>query len=116
MGRKNKKRKIQPDVRLAAFEKQCEMISDAVRLIHANLNELLTADEVARMCGMSKSTFLRLSNSGMAPASIKLERLRRWRRKEILAWIAAGCPRKNTKSKNTRQRDADLKKDDGDGR
>lgn len=97
MGRKSKKKTIQPDVRLAAFEKQCEMISDAVKLIHTNLNELLTADEVARMCGMSKSAFLRLSDSGKAPASIKLERLRRWRRQEILAWIAAGCPKSNLK-------------------
>lgn len=99
MGRKKKKKQIQPDVRLAAFEKQCEMISDAVRLIHANLNELLTADEVAKMCGMSKSTFLRLSDSGGAPASLKLDRLRRWRRLEILAWISDGCPTKPNNNK-----------------
>ncbi len=107
MGRKKKKKQIQPDVALAAFEKQCEMISDAVRVIHANLNELRTADEVAKMCGMSKSTFLRLSNSGIAPASIKLERLRRWRRQEILAWIAAGCTRKNTTLKAVKRKDHD---------
>ncbi len=94
MGRKPRKTKVNPDIRLAAFEKQCEMIADAVKLIQTNANELLTADEVARMCGMSKSAFVRLSDSGAAPAGIKLERLRRWRRQEIHAWIAAGCPRK----------------------
>jgi len=94
MGRKPKKVKVLPDIRLAAFEKQCEMIADAVKLIKSNYNELLTADEVAKMCGMSRSAFLRLSDAGMAPASIKLERLRRWKRLEILAWIAAGCPNK----------------------
>lgn len=99
MGRKRKRANVQPDIRLAAFEKQCEMIAEAVKLIHANLNELLAADEVAKMCGMSKSSFLRLSDSGMAPASIKLERLRRWRRQEVLAWISAGCPNKARRSK-----------------
>lgn len=94
MGAKRKKRKPSDDIQLAAFEKQCEMIADAVKYIQANHNELLTAGEVAKMCGMSKSTFLRLSDSGGAPASIKLERLRRWRRLEILAWITNGCPKK----------------------
>lgn len=92
MGRKPKKRKVENDIRLAAFEKQCEMIADAVKYIQANHNELLSADEAAKMCGMSKSAFLRLSNTGKAPASIKLERLRRWRRLEMLAWISEGCP------------------------
>ncbi len=92
MGRKQKKTRIDNDVRLAAFEQQCQIIADAVKLIKTNLNELLTADEVAKMCGMSKSAFLRLANSGRAPIGIKLERLRRWKREEVLAWIAAGCP------------------------
>lgn len=97
MGRKRKKRKVDNDVRLAAFEKQCVMIAEAVKYIQANHNELLSADDVARMCCMSKSAFLRLSNSGGAPASIKLDRLRRWRRLEILAWISKGCPNRGDK-------------------
>jgi predicted DNA-binding transcriptional regulator AlpA len=92
MGRKRKNDPVSADIRLAAFEKQCEMIADAVKLINSNYNELLSADEVAKMCGMSRSAFLRLADAGRTPASIKLERLRRWKRQEILAWIAAGCP------------------------
>lgn len=94
MGANRKKRKVNRDVRLAAFEKQCEIIAEAVKYIQANQNELLLAEDVARMCCMSKSAFLRLSNSGGAPAGIKLERLRRWRRLEILTWISEGCPRR----------------------
>ncbi len=101
MGRKRKKIRIDNDVRLAAFEQQCQIIADAVKLIKTNLNELLTADEVAKMCGMSKSAFLRLADSGKTPASIKLERLRRWKREEILAWIAAGCPDRSAIGKKT---------------
>ncbi len=104
MGTKRKKRKVEDDIRLAAFEKQCEMIADAVKYIQANHNELLSADEVAKMCGMSKSTFLRLSSSGGAPGSIKLERLRRWRRLEILAWISKGCPTHEKRSGATQRR------------
>lgn len=98
---KRKKRKVNNDIRLAAFEKQCEIIAEAVKFIKTNQNELLTADEVAKICGMSKSALLRLSDSGRAPASVKLERLRRWRRLEILAWISDGCPTKLKDKKAT---------------
>ncbi|MDR1613046.1 MAG: hypothetical protein LBT97_09730 [Planctomycetota bacterium] len=92
MGRKRHRKQVSGDIRLAAFEKQCEMITEAVKLINSNYNELLSANEVAKMCGMSRSAFLRLADAGRTPTSIKLERLRRWKRLEILAWIGAGCP------------------------
>ena len=91
MGRKTKRSRVAHDVRAAALE-QCDNIADAIKLIKSSINELVSAEEAAIMCGMSKSAFIRLSNSGKAPAGIKLERLRRWRKREILAWIAAGCP------------------------
>lgn len=92
MGRKPRRRKVQDDLRLAAFEKQCHFLATAVREIKRNINALLTADEVAKMCAMSKSSFLKLANTGKAPEGLKLERLRRWRREEVLEWISAGCP------------------------
>lgn len=91
MGRKPKERRVSEDVRSAALE-QCDNIRDIAQFIKLNINELLTAKEASAMCGMSKSTFIRLSKDGKAPAGIKLGRLRRWRKKEIMAWIAAGCP------------------------
>lgn len=109
MGRKPKKKPVSKDVRLAAFEQQCQIIADAVKLIKTNLNELLSAEEAAKMCGMGKTSFLKLASAGKMPASVKLDRLRRWRRKEIVAWIAAGCPDKpirkmtETPRKSTRQ-------------
>lgn len=92
MGRKPKKKRIDENVRLAAFEKQCHLLATAVKEIKKNINALLTADEAAKMCAMSKSSFLKLANTGKAPEGLKLERLRRWRRREILGWISAGCP------------------------
>lgn len=77
-------------------------IADAVKLIQSNHNELLSADEVAKMCGMGKTSFLKLANADRAPVSIKLDRLRRWRRLEILGWIAAGCPDKTREKRNTK--------------
>lgn len=55
-------------------------------------SELIDVVEVARMCGMSQSMYKKLYCMEMTPEGIKLGRLRRWRRAEILAWIEAGCP------------------------
>ncbi len=54
--------------------------------------ELIDIIEAARMCGMSKSMYKKLFSMEQTPEGIKLGRLRRWRRTEILAWINAGCP------------------------
>ncbi len=54
--------------------------------------ELIDIIEVAKMCGMSKSMYKKLYSMEQTPEGIKLGRLRRWRRTEILAWINAGCP------------------------
>jgi predicted DNA-binding transcriptional regulator AlpA len=54
---------------------------------------LVDADEAARLCGMSRSTWYELVAAGKAPARVRLPfRAGRWDRRELLAWVGAGCP------------------------
>lgn len=55
--------------------------------------ELVTTAEGAAFCGVGERTFWRWAHSGRAPRPIKIGRIARFRRSEILAWIEAGCPR-----------------------
>ena len=56
-------------------------------------SELLTVREVAYLLGRcSLRHVYRLSDANRMPRPIKLGALTRWRRTEILNWIAAGCP------------------------
>jgi predicted DNA-binding transcriptional regulator AlpA len=58
--------------------------------------ELLTAAQAARLCGIGQRTLWRWSRSGLAPRPVKigcgLRAAVRYRRTELLAWCAAGCP------------------------
>ena len=59
--------------------------------------ELATTAQAARLCNCDERTFRRWSRSGAAPAPVKLNggTLVRYRRQELLDWIAAGWPRVN---------------------
>jgi excisionase family DNA binding protein len=54
---------------------------------------LLNSREVADLIGASPRTIVRLADSGRMPRPIKVGALTRWRRSELDAWIARGCPR-----------------------
>jgi excisionase family DNA binding protein len=54
--------------------------------------ELLDAVSVADLCSCSVRTVRRLSDAGRMPRPVRLGQLVRWRRAELEAWIAAGCP------------------------
>ena len=54
--------------------------------------ELLDVRTVANMLSASRRHIYRLSDSGRMPAPVKLGALVRWRRAEVLEWIANGCP------------------------
>jgi len=58
--------------------------------------ELLTTAQAARLCGLGKRTVWRHSRSGVMPPPIKLglgpRAAVRYRRAELMHWIAAGCP------------------------
>ena len=52
---------------------------------------LLDVDQVATMCRCSARHVFRLADGGRMPRPIKLGTLVRWRRGEVLDWIAGGC-------------------------
>jgi excisionase family DNA binding protein len=66
------------------------MPSDTLETI---LPELLTTREAAKLLGIGERTLWRHSRSGAAPAPVAIGGAVRYRRSEILDWIAAGCPR-----------------------
>lgn len=55
--------------------------------------ELLNAEEAAEMAGVGKRSWWRHCSSGRAPAPVRIGGSVRWRKTELAAWIAAGCPR-----------------------
>ena len=55
--------------------------------------ELLTARQTAELCNIGERSLWRHSHSGAAPAPVRIGAAVRYRRSDILAWIAAGCPR-----------------------
>lgn len=54
---------------------------------------MLDARQVAGLIGASPRTVARLAGSGRMPRSFKVGSLTRWRRTDLEAWIARGCPR-----------------------
>lgn len=54
---------------------------------------LLDSRQVADLIGASPRTVVRLADSGRMPRSFKVGALTRWRRSDLEAWIARGCPR-----------------------
>jgi predicted DNA-binding transcriptional regulator AlpA len=53
---------------------------------------MLGAREAAAMCGIGRSLFLTLVDTGRAPLPLKLGRRTLWRVKDLQDWIDAGCP------------------------
>lgn len=58
----------------------------------ASDSALLTAEQAARYCGMSRPAWYKRVSAGYVPRPIKIGSLSRWRSEELRAWIAAGCP------------------------
>jgi excisionase family DNA binding protein len=53
--------------------------------------ELLNVKQTSAMLGASARTVYRLADAGKLPAPVRLGGLTRWRRAELLDWIAGGC-------------------------
>jgi len=53
---------------------------------------LWTADQLASALAISVRQVWRMDSAGKIPQAVKLGRLKRWRRDEILGWVEAGCP------------------------
>ncbi len=54
--------------------------------------ELVTLPVAAFMASVSPETFRRLTREGGAPPPVRVRRSVRWRRRDLIAWIDAGCP------------------------
>lgn len=66
--------------------------------LDAAATEALSADQAARMLGMSRSKFYDLDARGLVPARLHVGDLKdgRWMRRELVDWLAAGCPPRAT--------------------
>ena len=53
--------------------------------------ELLTTKQAAAFVGLGERTLWRHSHSGLAPAPLKIGGAARYRRADLVAWIAGGC-------------------------
>lgn len=53
---------------------------------------LASAAQAAALCGLSVRTWWRLDSSGRIPKAVLLGGSKKWRRSELEAWTAAGCP------------------------
>ncbi|MCX5654217.1 MAG: hypothetical protein NTY65_06175 [Planctomycetota bacterium] len=53
---------------------------------------LVSAATAARLAGIGRTLWLQLHSSGRVPLPVRLGRRVLWRREELAAWIAAGCP------------------------
>lgn len=55
---------------------------------------LMTVDDLARELRTSAKTIRRMDAAGRLPRPVKVGRAKRYVRSAIVAWIAAGCPRR----------------------
>lgn len=53
---------------------------------------LASATEAATMLGVSRSVFYRWDARGDVPRPVRIGRLRRWSRLELLRWLERRCP------------------------
>jgi excisionase family DNA binding protein len=61
--------------------------------VDALTNErLLTVGDVAEMAQVSTRQVWRLRDAGRLPMPVRVGSQIRWRRSDILEWIASGCP------------------------
>ena len=60
--------------------------------LERTLPPLLTTAQAAQLATAGERTWWRWSRAGIAPAPLKIGGAVRYRRDELLAWIADGCP------------------------
>lgn len=57
---------------------------------------LLRAAEAAAQCGVALRTWRAWDSAGRIPHPMRIARSTRWRADELRAWVAAGCPDRET--------------------
>ncbi len=66
---------------------------DDRELLPITERELLDAEDVGRLLGVSRSQIFEWSRRAMMPESITFSRACvRWRRREVVDWVLSGCP------------------------
>lgn len=53
---------------------------------------LVSVDDVGRLLSVSARTVWRLDSAGKLPKAVRVGGQKRWRRDELIAWVADGCP------------------------
>jgi predicted DNA-binding transcriptional regulator AlpA len=53
---------------------------------------LISIRQLAELLGRSEASLHRDAQCGRLPRSVKIGTARRWRRQEVLDWVASGCP------------------------
>lgn len=53
---------------------------------------LVDGNEAARLNGISRATWDRLTSSGLNPKPLRLNGCVRWRVSDLQAWVELGCP------------------------
>lgn len=57
------------------------------------MDGLISSREAAKLCSLSKAAWYRLISRGaIGPRPIRLGGAVRWRKVELMDWIASGCP------------------------
>ena len=67
-------------------------MTDSATLGTALASLLLDAWGAGALCGLSRSHFWPMHSAGRVPLPVRLGRRTLWRRDELTAWVAAGCP------------------------
>ena len=73
-------------------KKQQQEKNAVIRKDGENETALLDVKEASRLCSISASMLYKLNAAGSMPTPIRIGALMRWRRKDLLKWINAGCP------------------------
>lgn len=54
---------------------------------------LYTTREAAAFCMISESNWYKLNRNGYVPKPIRIGTMYRWRKSDLVDWVAAGCPK-----------------------
>ncbi len=57
---------------------------------------LLNGRQAAELCGCSDRTWRTRHASGLIPLPVRVGKALFWRKREIVAWVEAGCPDRET--------------------
>lgn len=54
---------------------------------------LFTTREAAAFCMISESNWYKLNRNGYVPKAVRIGTMYRWRKSDLMDWVAAGCPK-----------------------